>query len=355
MATEDAHASALSEPSVSMCYMGLPTEVRHKILSVTDLVAPKSAISWDLEQGFSLGYEREDPWKTPTHLFLISKTFTEDARAVFFGCNHFRVESRFFTMSAINSLTQLHKSRLALSTSSSGTTHSTFIGATEDSVWHMVTPPALGDGENDDLLYDDDHITAGIFLTEVVPRSSLQYLRSIDISIHDPGVKPARQREWLHIVDYLQEAGLDLRFLLARTWGGISKSELPFSRELETGYELVTEERLNELGNFVDKMVWPLDNDGTPRGTGQLLVDMRLCDALWEFYGNVMYRLRQKGEPRAVGGEVDYSFESARETKREIVLVQGDLAACEGVVEGVWIEGAYARFKNWPERQDGGM
>lgn len=108
-------------PNQAFPFVKLPTEIRHHILSYTDLVTPDREIHWHDDGGFgkfsharcewsfnhsmfdcdefcalrSAVYPHCEAWEPPSALFIVCKEMLDDVRAVYFSSNRFIIDLDF--------------------------------------------------------------------------------------------------------------------------------------------------------------------------------------------------------------------------------------------------------------------
>jgi hypothetical protein len=68
----------------------LAVEIQIKILQYTSLISPTSRYVWDTNDGFDLHEidKPQDDWHSPGPLFLVSRSFYEKAREIFWRSNN---------------------------------------------------------------------------------------------------------------------------------------------------------------------------------------------------------------------------------------------------------------------------
>ena len=257
----------------SFPFLSLPEELRHQILEYTDLVSPLNEIEWTPGIGFHLRYSRlrcgypDCPpdfhhacrfrnckdmttvgcfcrcdhaafsrdcrcWSPPRALFLVCRSFREDAQAVFFKRNRF-----------------------------------------------VITPVGWVNPPLDKTL---SRLPASVFLRDIVPRDALRFLRILEIALPSfdedyVQLQKSTYEDWLHTID-LVKTSLDLPRLTISVHFA-QEGILPFRKTREqcislcSAYSRVIKplSRLQGLSRCFVHITWPypwtLEQRPRPNGT----------------------------------------------------------------------------------------
>lgn len=165
--TEDSNAT-------SFRFMDLPTELRLQILSHTDLVAPRQEVEWNPESGgyyiryLDSEYHLDSDWTTPG----IEKTympcwFRSCLRGCFCGAQHAAYTSKVPCHDWIKPTSMFLVNRGFCADA-----RRVFYSENR----FVITPNAAPWVDADAV----DRLPASVFLTDVMPRNCLRYLRSLE-------------------------------------------------------------------------------------------------------------------------------------------------------------------------------
>lgn len=184
-----------------------------------------------------------DCWRPPTPLFLVSRAFCEDARAIFYSQNHFEINVARPTVNPIN---------------------------------FIVPRPARH--------------PASIFLRDTVPTSSLRHLRSLELHMLEfnsyPYSQDAAEQDWLRTIEYVKDR-IHPRFVYLHV--SVYESFLDWPDTMDFFHALAEEPNIDLVKTFVASF-WPLTNLGSDR-LQKLDVDLSLGDAEVGYY----FRSRRRG------------------------------------------------------------
>ncbi|CAJ2508218.1 Uu.00g094040.m01.CDS01 [Anthostomella pinea] len=312
-------------------YNDLPSELRLRILSYTDLVLPVKEVFWSDSSGYAITTIKnpteqaplavEDLFSTgppplagqrsackfvaygnaPTALFLVSKAFAEEAHVVFFGQNNIIVPLN----DSVGDLT-VH------------------FGSPHPPEWYL-------DKINDATEEEDSSNTLEYFQTQGLNLKLLQ----LDVS------RKSRPRM---ISSEMWANGATVTNLDSQA----DTINIPGLRLWE---DLFTAKAIVSLRAFVAQKSWPFDSDGAPFGVRQLNVNLKRVT--FEFHPGVtsnltvFYHLRRRSELMSAETHKESHKLGMTRISPDVVLPRNDDLEGAPDKKGEWIEEAWVSFPGW--------